>query len=137
MPNFLSAKCWNRTAYHSFSTCIPLSWISFEQLHKLDLVIYFFVYLHWFVNLTVQDLLRQDGRIQNLYFNISEMNLSITSLFSVQLMSYLGTSDIIYSDGIDSFISEIFEYKFWILAFWCKRSLTVRFTTLGKILKRI
>ena len=41
------------------------------------------------------------------YFNISEMKLSITSLFSVQIMSYLGASDIIYSDVIDSFISEI------------------------------
>ena len=59
------------------------------------------------MNLTVQDLLRQDARIQDLYFNISEMKLSITSLFSVQIMSYLGASDIIYSDAIDSFISEI------------------------------
>ena len=42
------------------------------------------------VNLTVQDLLCQDARIQNLYFNISEMKLSIISLFSVQIMSYLG-----------------------------------------------
>ena len=56
------------------------------------------------VNLTVQDLLHQDARIQDLYFNISEMKLPITSLFSVQIMSYLGASDIIYSDVIDSFI---------------------------------
>ena len=53
------------------------------------------------VNLTVQDLLHQDARIQDLYFNISVMKLSITSLFSVQIMSYLGASDIIYSDVID------------------------------------
>ena len=59
----------------------------------------------------VQDLLRQDARIQYLYFNISEMKLSITSLFSVQIMSYLRLSDIIYSDVIDSFISEILKYK--------------------------
>ena len=59
----------------------------------------------------VQDLLRQDARIQDLYFNISEMKLSITSLFSVQIMSYLGASDIIYSDVIDSFISEILKYE--------------------------
>ena len=32
------------------------------------------------VNLTVQDLLRQDARIQDLYFNISELKLSNTSL---------------------------------------------------------
>ena len=63
------------------------------------------------MNLTVQDLLRQDARIQDLYFNISEIKLSITSLFSVQIMSYLGASDIIYSDVIDSFISEILKYK--------------------------
>ena len=80
------------------------------------------------VNLTVQDLLHQDARIQDLYFNISEMKLSITSLFSVQIMSYLGASDIIYSDVIDSFISEILKYKSWILASWRKRSWTVRFT---------
>ena len=52
-----------------------------------------------------QDLLRQDARIQDLYFNISEIKLSITSLFSVQIMSlsYLGASDIIYSDVIALF----------------------------------
>ena len=67
------------------------------------------------MNLTVQGLLRQDARIHDLYFNISEMKLSITSLFSVQIMSYLEASDIIYSDVIDSFISEILKYKSWIL----------------------
>ena len=35
------------------------------------------------VNLTIQDLLRQDARIQDLYFNISEMKLSITSLYVI------------------------------------------------------
>ena len=46
------------------------------------------------------------------YFNISEMKLSITSLFSVvQIMSYLGTSHIIYSNVIDSLIPEILKYK--------------------------
>ena len=39
------------------------------------------------------------------------MKLSITSLFSVNIMSYLGVPDIIYSDMIDSFISEILKYK--------------------------
>ena len=37
----------------------------------------------------------------DLYFNISEIKLSITALLSVQIMSYLGASDIIYSDMID------------------------------------
>jgi len=41
------------------------------------------------VNITVKDLLRQDARIQDLYFNISEVKPSITSLFSVQIMPYL------------------------------------------------
>ena len=62
------------------------------------------------------------------YLNISEMKLSITSLFSVQIMSYLVASDIIYSDVIDSFISEILKYKSWILASRHKRSWTVRYT---------
>ena len=39
------------------------------------------------------------------------MKLSITSLFSVQIMSYLGASDMIYSDVIDNFISEIMKYE--------------------------
>ena len=45
------------------------------------------------------------------YFNINEIKLSITSVFSVQIMSYLGASDIMYSDVIDSFISEILKYE--------------------------
>ena len=45
------------------------------------------------------------------YFNIYEMKLSIISLFSVQIMSYLWTSDTIYSDVIDSFILEIIKYE--------------------------
>ena len=63
------------------------------------------------VNLTVQGLLRQDARIQDFYFNIFEMKLSITSLFSVQIMSYLGASDIIYSDEIDSFKSFVISLE--------------------------
>ena len=43
--------------------------------------------------------------------NNSGMKLSITSLFSVQIMSYLGASDIVYSDMIDSFISEVLKYE--------------------------
>ena len=49
------------------------------------------------------------------YFNISEMKLSITSLFSVQIMSYLKASDIIYSDVIISFISEILKYELSVI----------------------
>ena len=45
------------------------------------------------------------------YFNISEIKLTITSLFSVQIMSHIGVSDIIYSDVIDSFSSEILKYE--------------------------
>ena len=41
------------------------------------------------VNLSVHDLLCQDASIQDLCFNISEMKLSITLLFSIQIMSYL------------------------------------------------
>ena len=35
------------------------------------------------MNLTVQDLLRQDAKIQDLYFIISEMKLSITLLYII------------------------------------------------------
>ena len=80
------------------------------------------------VNLTVQDFLCEDARIQDLYFDISEMQLLITSLFSIQIVSYLRASDKIDSDVIDIFISEILKYKSWILASWCKESWTVRFT---------
>ena len=76
------------------------------------------------MNLSVQDLLCQDARIQDLYFNISEMKLSITSLFSVQIMSYLGASDLIYSDVI----SEILKYESSAI-----RSLTVLFTPIGEV----
>ena len=57
------------------------------------------------VNITVQDLLRQDARIQDLYFNISEMKLSIPLLY---IISDAPKYDIIWtenSDLIDSFIS--------------------------------
>ena len=80
------------------------------------------------MNLTVQDLSRQDATIKDLYFNISEMKLSITSLYSI---SDAPKYDIIWtenSDMIDKFISEILKYKSWILAFWRKRFWTVRFT---------
>ena len=63
------------------------------------------------VNLTVQDLLRQDARIQDLYFNIFEIKLSITSLY---IISDAPKYDIIWtenSDVIDSFISEILRYE--------------------------
>ena len=69
------------------------------------------------------NLLRQYARIQDLYFNISELKLSITSLYII--------SDIIWTENsevIDSFISEILKYKSWILASWRRRSWTVRFT---------
>ena len=87
------------------------------------------------VNLTAQDLLHQDARIQDFYFNISVMK-SITSLFSVQIMSYLGESDKLYSNVTDSFISEILKYLSWILASWCKSSWTVRFTPVFMLMRR-
>ena len=63
------------------------------------------------MSLTVQDLLRQDARIQNMYFNISEMKLSITSLY---IISDAPKYDIIWTengDVIDSFISKILTCK--------------------------
>ena len=59
------------------------------------------------MNSTAQGFSVEDTMTDISYFNISEIKLSITSLFSVQIISYLGASYIIYSDLIDSFISEI------------------------------
>ena len=71
-----------------------------------------YLYLESFgVNLTVQDILRQDARIQDLYFNISEMKFSITSLYTI---SDAPKYDIILtenSDVIDSFVLEILKYE--------------------------
>ena len=63
------------------------------------------------VNLTVQDLLRQDARIQDSYLNISEMKLSMTTLY---IISDAPKNDIIWTENsvvIDSFISEILKYE--------------------------
>ena len=63
------------------------------------------------MRLTVQDLLRQDARIQDLYLDISEMKPLITSLY---IISDAPNYDIIWtvnSDVIDSFVSEILNYE--------------------------
>ena len=60
---------------------------------------------------TAQGFSVKDSMTDDSYFNISEMKLSITSLFSVQIMPYLGASDMIYRDVIDYFISEILKYE--------------------------
>ena len=57
------------------------------------------------MNFTVQDLLRQEARIQDLYFNFSEMKLSITS-DAPKYDIWTGNSDM-----IDSFVSEILKYE--------------------------
>ena len=62
------------------------------------------------VNSTAQCFSVDDTMTDDSYYNISEIKLSITSLFSVQIMPQLGVSDIIYSDVIDNFISEILKY---------------------------
>ena len=62
------------------------------------------------------------------YFNISDLKLSITSLFSVQLMPYLGALDIIYSYVIDSFISEILKYKISVIVASTGKPWAVLFT---------
>ena len=69
-----------------------------------------------------------DAKIQELYFRISEIKLIITLLY---IISDVPKYDIIWtgiSDVIDSFISEILKYKFWIPESWRQRSWTMRFT---------
>ena len=63
------------------------------------------------VNSTAQGFSVEDTKTDDLYFNFSEIKLSITSLFSVQIMTHFGASDIIYSDVIYSFISEILKHE--------------------------
>ena len=53
------------------------------------------------VNLTVQEILCQDARIQDLYFNISEMKLSITSLYNISGAPKYGIISTEKSDVID------------------------------------
>ena len=55
------------------------------------------------VNSTAQGFSVEVTMTDDSYFNISKIKLAIKSLFSVQIMSYLGASDIIYTDVIDSF----------------------------------
>ena len=62
------------------------------------------------------------------YFNISEIKLSITSLFSVQIMSHLGVSDIIYRDVIDGLISEILKYESSVIVSTTEKPWAVIFT---------
>ena len=50
------------------------------------------------VNFTVQDLLRQEAKIQDLYFNISEMEQLITSLY---IISDAPKYDIILTENSD------------------------------------
>ena len=64
----------------------------------------------------------------NSYFNISEIKLSITSLFSVQIMSHSMVSDIIYSDVIDSFISKILNYELSVIVASTKKPWPILFT---------
>ena len=74
------------------------------------------------MKLTVQDFLRQDTSIQDLYFNISAMKVSITSLY---IISYTPKYDIIWtenSDVIDSFISVILKYKLSVIEFFTEKS---------------
>ena len=80
------------------------------------------------VNLTVQDLLHQDARIQDLYYNVSEMKLSITSLY---IISEAPQYDIIWtekSDVIDSFISEIYKYESSVIVSLTEKPWAAQFT---------
>ena len=63
------------------------------------------------------------------YFKISEIKLSIISMFSVQIMSHIEVSDIIYSDMIDSFISEILKYESSVIVSSTEKPWAVLFTS--------
>ena len=80
------------------------------------------------VNSTAKGFSVEDTMTDDSYFNISEIKLSITSLFSVQIMSYLAASDIIYSDVIDSFIPEILKYESLVIVSLTEKPWAVLFT---------
>ena len=63
------------------------------------------------------------------FFNISKIKLLITSLFSVQIMSHFGVSDIIYSDVVDSFISEILKYVSLVMVSSTEKPWALHYTT--------
>ena len=65
----------------------------------------------------------QGARIQDLYLNKSEMKLSVTTLFSVQIMSYLEASGMIYSD-----ISDILKYESSVIQSLTEKPSAVQFT---------
>ena len=60
--------------------------------------------------------------------------MSITSLFSVKILSHLGVSHIIYSDVIDSFISEILKNESSVFVFSTEKPWAVLFTPLSNYL---
>ena len=62
------------------------------------------------------------------YFDISEIKLSTISLFSVQIMSHLGVSDIIYSDVFDSSVSEILKRESSVIGSSTEKPWAVLFT---------
>ena len=79
------------------------------------------------MNLTVQALERQGARIQDLNFNISEMELSITSLY---IISDAPEYDNIWTENsnvIDSFISES-KYVSSVIKSLTEKTKTVLFT---------
>ena len=80
------------------------------------------------MNSTAHGFSVEDKMTDYSYFIISEIKLSTTSLFSVQIMSYLGASDLIYSNVIDSFISEILEYESSVIVSSTEKPWAVLFT---------
>ena len=62
------------------------------------------------------------------YIYIYEIKLYVTTLFSVQIMSHLGVSDMIYSDVIDSFISVKLKYESSVIVSSTEKPRAVLFT---------
>ena len=82
---------------------------------------------------TAQGFTVEDTTTNSSYFTISEIKLSITSVFSLQIMSYLGASDIIYNDVIDNFIPEILMYEMSVIVSLTEKLWTVLFNPFQRI----
>ena len=82
---------------------------------------------------TAQDFSVEDTMTDDSYFNISEIKLSITSLY---IISDTPKCDIIWtenSDVIDSFISEILKYESSVIVSLTEKPWAVLFTAFLKV----
>ena len=75
----------------------------------------------------------QDARIQDLYFNISEIKVSITLQYIISDAPKYDNFWTENSDVIDSFVSEILKYKSSVIVSSTEKAWAVLFTPKKKV----